>query len=276
MTPLRAKMLSALELRNYARSTKKSYVAHVANFAKYFGKCPSELGPSEAEQYLHHLIAKNYSNCYYRQTVSALRFLYRTVLEFDWMLSHLPYPRKTRRKEPEVLTVSQVLSLIEHTDNLKYRAIVSTLYGTGVRVFECQNLKPEDIDSKRMLVRVRSGKWDKFRHTLLPRSLVKLLREYWLEYRPKEYLFEGRKDMVSQSVTQRACKRAGRAAGIKKTTTPRMLRHTFATHLLDAGEDLMTIKALLGHEHIATTQIYTHVSTEKLLRTPSPLDRLFI
>lgn len=274
MTPLRYKMISALELKNYAPSTKKKYINHVIKFAKFFGKCPSELGPKEIEEYLHFTLAKNYSSCHYRQIISALRFFYRHVLFQDWMIPHIPFPRKNVRKIPKVLSIREAYLVLEALENLKSRAIIATLYGTGLRSFELQELKCSDINSKEMLIHVRKGKWDKERFVMLPKSLLILLREYYKEYKPREYLFEGKKGKLSQAVFQRTCREAGKVAKIEFNVTPRMLRHCFATHLLEAGTDILTIKTLLGHSYVATTQIYTHVTNERISGIRSPLDRL--
>jgi site-specific recombinase XerD len=274
MSPLRLKMISTLELKNYSSCTVKSYIWHVANYAKHFNSCPSKLGPKEVESYLHYVLSKNYSSSHYRQVVCALRFLYREVLDYDWMLPHIPFPRKSRRTIPVVPTSAEVKQVIAAASTLRDRAILSTLYGTGVRLFELQALTLQDIDSRQMLVTIRKGKWDKQRHSLLPESLLELLREYYRERRPKHYLFEGRKGPISGSVIQRVCKKAGEQSQLNMPITPRILRHAFATHLYEAKENLITIQALLGHAHLVTTQFYTHVSTESLRSIRSPLDRI--
>jgi len=274
MTPLRLEMISSLELKNYVPSTIKSYTAHISKYAQHFNTCPSKLGPEEVKLYLHHVLNQNYSSSHYRQIVSALRYLYKEVLHYDWMIPHIPFPRKNRRKVPEVLTTDEIQRVLDSCENLRNKAIIATLYGTGVRLFELQAIQPTDIDSEHMLVHVRKGKWDKERHTLLPQSLLLLLREYYREYRPKQYLFEGRKGPISGSSVQRICKKTGKQAELNIVLTPRILRHAFATHLFEAKENLLTIQALLGHAHLATTQVYTRVSTKCLSNTTSPLDRL--
>lgn len=274
MTPLRLEMISSLELKNYATNTIKNYVAHVSRYALYFKTCPSKLGPKEVNIYLHHILNKNYSFSHYRQIISALRYLYREVLHYDWMIPHIPFPRKSRRKIHQILTPEEIGRVLESCEQLRDRAIIATLYGTGLRLFELRALQPTDIDSEHMLVHVRKGKWDKARHTVLPKSLLLLLREYYRESRPKQYLFEGRKGPISESAVQRLCKKAGKQAELNIVLTPRTLRHAFATHLYEAKENLLTIQALLGHAHVATTQFYIHVNAEHLRNTPSPLDRL--
>lgn len=276
MTPLRLKMISTLQLKNYSPLTIKSYVWHVAKYAQHFQCCPSKLGPNEVKNYLHHILGQNYSSSHYRQLVSGLRCLYREVLDYDWMIPHIPYPRKTRRNIPEIPTPSEMKQVLDSINHLRDRAIVATLYGTGVRLFELRALAVSDIDSKQMLVHVRKGKWDKPRYTVLPQALLLLLREYYREYRPKQCLFEGKKGPVSSSVVQRICKKTGKQAALRATLTPRILRHAFATHLYEAKEELITIQALLGHAHLITTQFYTHVSTEHLRNIQSPLDKIIV
>lgn len=272
MTLLRSEMVSALRLKNYSPNTIKSYVGHVVKFAGYFNKCPSLLGPEEVKEYLLHILNRGLSWDHYRQAVCGLRFLYGEVLKQDWMISHIPFPRKQPRQIPEILTLSEVKQIIGSSANLRHEAIIATLYGTGARLNELRHIEVKDIDSKRNLIYIRNGKGEKSRNVLLPKSLLLILRRYYRKHSPKQYLFEGKRGPVSQAMVQRACKQAAKLAKIPKTVSPRILRHSFATHLLDSGVDLMMIKALLGHSHIATTQIYTHVSTKRLTKIKSPLE----
>lgn len=273
MKPLRAKMISALRLKNYSRCTIKSYVSHVAKIAKYFNRCPSKITPPEAHQYLEHILNRGVSWSQYRQAVSALRFFYREIMRTEEMLPYLPYPRREPRKLPVILTTREIGQLLRGCRSLRHRAILATLYGTGVRRNELRTLELKDIDSQQMVIRVRFGKGQRERNTILPRTLLVLLRNYYREFRPKRYLFEGRVGSpISETAVDRLVRLAGQRAKIKKRVSSRLLRHAFATHLLESGVDLMTIKTMLGHSHISTTQIYTHVSTLQISKTKSPLD----
>ena len=274
MGELRSEMLSTLRLENYSEKTIKIYIRQVAKFAVYFGKCPSKLGTKEIREYLIHILNRGMSHGEYRQAVSALRYLYVKVLQLEWMNQHIPYPRKEPRKFPTVLTVDEVSRLLKSGNDLRETAVVSTLYGTGVRVAELQEIKLDHIDSEKMLINIVCGKGKKQRFVLLPKSLLSVLRQYYKQYKPVVYLFEGRKQYMGMATIQKICKRLGERARIKKSVTPRMLRHTFATHLLESGTDLITIKTLLGHAQLNTTQIYTHVSTKRLQKIKSPLDIL--
>jgi len=263
MTPLREEFISTLRLKNYSPKTIKQYTLSVARFARYFGCCPSKLGPKEIKRYLLYLIDEKYcTSSEYRQNVCALRCLYSKVLGHKWLLEHIPFPRKDR-KLPEFLTPEEVSRLLESVKNPKHKMMLEVVYATGVRTGELVRLKVSDIDSKRKVIVVRNGKGRKDRFTLLPEVLLYKLRNYYREYRPKEWLFEGKVGPSSSSVPQNACKRAARSSGIKKHATPHILRHSFATALLEQGVDLITISDLLGHDNIRTTKLYAHVSLKK-------------
>lgn len=274
MTRLRQEYVSSLRLRNYSPKTIKQYVLCVSHFAGYFGKCPKELGPREIKQYLLHLIdEKHCSWSQYRQTVCGLRFLYAKVLGHEWLAEHIPFPRRERRL-PNFLTPEEAKRVLESVEHPKHRMMLETLYGTGVRCGELVRLRVEDIDSGRKVIVVRNGKGNKERLTLLGETLLGKLRNYYRQYRPKEWLFEGRSGHVQEAVPQKACQRAEEDSGVGKRVTPHILRHSFATALLEQGVDLITISNLLGHSRIKTTELYTHVTLKKLQSTSSPLDIL--
>lgn len=274
MTPLRTEFVSSLRIRNYSPKTIKQYSLAVAHFAQYFNRSPRDLGPKEIKQYLLYLIDEKKSSwSQYRQTVCGLRYLYTKVLGFEWMAEHIPFPRRDRPL-PHFLTpeeVRQVLSVIEHP---KHRMMLEVLYATGVRCGELVRLKVADIDSKRDVIVVRNGKGQKDRLTLLGENLTKRLRDYYRQYRPKEWLFEGMKGHAKEAVPQKACNRAEELSGVGKKVTPHVLRHSFATALLEQNVDLVTISNLLGHSRIKTTELYTHVTLKKIQQTPKPLDTL--
>ena len=276
MTTLRQRMLADLQLRNYAPSTQNLYLRHVARFAAHYGRCPTELGPEEAREYFHQLIeTEKVSWSMFNQAVCALRFLYQVTLQRPEMIPHLPFPRQEQRL-PTVLSVEEVTRFFQALTHPRDRVALLTIYAAGLRVSEVVGLKPADIDSDRMLIHVRQGKGRKDRMVMLSTTLLEELRRYVRWARPYHWLFPG-SDPTQRLTTralQRVCRQAGEAAQISKRVTPHVIRHTFATHLLDAGTDLRIIQMLLGHRSVSTTTIYTHVSTQRLQATTSPLDRL--
>jgi integrase/recombinase XerD len=276
MTALRQRMLEDLRLRNYSLRTQKIYVGHVARFARHFGKSPEQLGPEEIRTYQVHLIDdKHASWSTFNQTVCALRFLYRVTLSRPWTVEQVPFARPTKRL-PAVLSPDEVERLLAAVSNRKHRLVLMTMYATGLRVSEALHLKLADIDSGRMVIRVRHGKGGKDRLVMLSPVLLEELRRYWRFYRPGFWLFPGHDPSTPLHITaiQKACKRARQSAGILKPVSCHTLRHSFATHLLESGADLRLIQTLLGHGSVRTTQIYTHVATPRLVATASPLERL--
>jgi integrase/recombinase XerD len=275
MTPLRRRMIEDLRLRNRAERTIDTYVDRVAAFARHFGTSPEHLGPDHIRAYLLHLVEQKASWAHFNQTRSALRFLYRTTLKRGWVDDGVICV-KTPRKLPVVLGLDEVAQFFAAIGNLKHRAILMTAYAAGLRLSEVVSLRVEDIDSRRMALRVRQGKGRKDREVMLSPRLLTVLRLYWQVVRPGGYLFPGRDPdrPLSHSAVQRACKAALRRSGLTKRISPHSLRHSFATHLLEAGADVRTIQILLGHSHLSTTARYTHVSTARLHGTASPLDRL--
>ena len=277
MNTLRHRMIDDLKVRNRSLRTIQSYVAQVANFARYFGKSPELLGAEEIRQYQVYLVEQrhvSWSN--YNQAVCALRFLYRHTLKRDWVVEHIPFPRQPK-KLPLVLSQGEVQRLLQACHSLKLRALLTTAYAAGLRLNELTHLQLSDIDSARMVIRVRQGKGQKDRNVMLSPTLLELLRFYWRLERPGTWLFPSNKDAqqpVNHSVVQRACQKAGRDAGLSKPVTVRMLRHCFATHLLEAGTSIRVIQTLLGHSSVSTTQIYARVSPEAVTRTISPLELL--
>ena len=277
MTPLRQRMLEDLRVRNYSPRTQEIYIAQVARFARHFGKSPDQLGPEEVRAYQLHLIGRGVSWSAFNQTVCALRFLYRITLDRSWAIERLPYARQPRRL-PIVLSSEEVAAVLEAVQNAKYRAVLMTIYATGLRISETVNLRVEDIDSQRKLIRVRQGKGSKDRVVMLSPVLLDHLRAYRRVERRSPWVFPGKQvdQPLSASAVERVCRRAGRRVGIRKRVTPHLLRHTFATHLLEAGGNLRLIQTLLGHRSVRTTQLYTHVTTARIRSTQAPLDRLVL
>ncbi len=276
MTTLRQRMTDDLRLRNRSARTIKTYIACVAHFARHFQKSPELLGPEEIRQYQVYLVNERHvSWSHFNQAVCALRFLYRHTLSRDWAVTHIPFPRQPR-KLPVVLSQAEVQRFLEAIKQLKYRAILMTAYAAGLRLSEVTHLQVSDIDSQRMMIQVRQGKGQKDRYVMLSPTLLALMRSYWRTERPKTWLFPGRTPSLPLDVSsvQRACRQAGLDAGLTKRVTVRMLRHSFATHLLEAGTNVRVIQTLLGHRSLTTTQRYTYVSAQTVHATASPLELL--
>jgi len=274
MTPLRKRMIDEMQMRNFSRKTIQCYVETVARFARYFNKSPDRLGPEEVRTYLLHLVQeKKQAWGTYKQALAALRYFYRWVLKGPDIVSDIRYPRPERRL-PVVLSFDEVCRFFAAIPSFKQRMILMTAYSAGLRISEVVNLQVNDIDSQRMVIRVRKGKRNKDRYTVLSPVLLAMLRHWWVAARPVSYLYAGRSPDHPARVTtiQAACKEAQEKAGLDKTVRPHTLRHSFATHLLEAGTDLRVIQELLGHASPRTTAIYTHVSTKLIGQTKSPLD----
>lgn len=261
MTPLRQRMIDDMRIRNLAPRTIENYVDKVALFARHFGKSPDLLGPEEIRTFLLGLLNAGRDRSTLVQYVSALRFLYNITLGRAWQAQVLPFPKKERRL-PVVLSPQEVGAFLKALDSLKKRTFFLTVYATGLRLRECTHLLPSDIDSKRMVVRVRQGKGRKDRYVPLSPKLLTALRQYWKAARPKTHIFEGSKTglPLCKETVEDWCAPACRKAGISKHVTPHTLRHCFATHLLERGTDLRTIQIFMGHRSLSTTAIYLHVA----------------
>jgi site-specific recombinase XerD len=276
MTPLRRRMIDDMQLRNLAPRTIDAYAMRVGSFAKYFGRSPDTLGPDDVRAYLLHLVQeKHVSWSVYNQTVAALKFLYEVTLERQGVLQRIRCPKQPK-KLPTVLSTGETARFFAAILGLKHRAILMTAYAAGLRVSEVVSLRIDDIDSQRMVIRVRQAKGRKDRYVMLSPRLLTLLREYWKAARPAEWLFPGEAPgrPITAKAVHKICVQATRAAGLGKRVTVHTLRHSFATHLLESGTDIRTIQVLLGHRNLKTTAIYTHVSPTAGETTRSPLDRL--
>lgn len=275
MTPLRQRMLEDLQMRNLSPNTQEAYVRAVACLAKYYGRSPDRISRKEIRAYLVQLVQRRVSPSMYNQHRCALRFFYEVTLGRAWMLDRIVC-QKPAKKLPVVLSREEVLQFFAAIRQLKHRALFMTIYAAGLRVSEGVALRPGDIDSKRMVIRVCQGKGNKDRYVMLSPRLLEVLREYWRAQRPTEWLFFGtdRARALDRRNVGLLCKSIARRAGLGKRISPHVLRHTFATHLLEAGTDLRTIQALLGHRSLRTTALYTYVSMEKVVATKSPLDLL--
>ena len=280
MTRLRKMMLEELQRRNYSTITTRNYLRVVTEFAKYFGKPPDRLGLNELRTYQAYLLReRKLTPGSVVNQVAALRFFFVKTLRRHQFRDFLPYP-KDRRRLPTVLSREEVSRLINAAGNLFRRTLLMTLYATGMRRSELARLKGGDIDSQRMIIRVVAGKGGKDRDLPLSPALLETLREYWEWRKPKLYMFPTRTrggtldQPISDKTVWIACSEAAGQAGIKKHITPHTLRHSWATHLLEAGTDLRTIQVLLGHDDLETTAQYLHLSQRHLQTVVNPLDGL--
>ena len=275
LSPLRRRMLEDMQIRNYSPHTIDGYLRYVAQFAKHFHTSPDRLSPEHIRTYQLHLLHTHASERVFIQTVCALRFFYETTLGRPWMVEYIPYPKKPKTL-PVILSRDEVKALLLAPRHLKHGVILATLYATGVRVSELGQLQGTDIDSQRMVIHVRQGKGKRARFVMLSPDLLPLLRRYWTLYQLRSWLFPGHR--VTAPITRDGvgylCTQAGHAAKITKAVYPHVFRHSFATHLLEAGVDLRRIQLLLGHASLRSTSLYLHVAHPALHATESPLDAL--
>jgi len=274
MTPLRQRMIKEMQLREFSPRTQESYLSAVEGLARHYSRSPEKICQEEIEDYLLYLRqekAQSQSTC--NVVISGLKFLYNHTIKCKQIRLELP-PRKGIRKLPEVLSRQEVYRVISQPANIKYRTMLMTAYSAGLRSSELVRLKPEHIDSSRMVIRVIQGKGNKDRNTILSERLLDQLRIYWQACRPQKWLFPSRnsEQHISQSSIGREFNRAKRKAGITKGKGIHTLRHSFATHLLEAGYDIRKIQLLLGHTSLSTTSIYLHVSRKSMEKMKSPFD----
>jgi site-specific recombinase XerD len=271
-----AKLRADLELRGRSEETIKEYVSKTRLFQDYNDKPADQMGEQEVIDYLHYLLTeKKISQTSVNTYNSGLRFLYGVTL--DTVLNYKKLPRlKQIRSLPKLFTKDEVQEIINNAASLTHKALLMLAYGSGLRLSEITNLKVSDIDSKQMRLFIRKGKGGRDRYALLPESTLHILREYWLENRTKDWLFAAPKTGGQYHVrtVQDAFKSALRKSKISKSGTIHTLRHCFATHLLEDGVDLYTIKKLLGHVRIDTTVWYSQLADSKVLKVKSPIDSL--
>ena len=274
MKPLRQKMINEMKLRRFAPSTQEAYVSSVAGLAKYYKQSPDLLDKEKIQTYLLHLMEERHfawSTC--NVIVSGIRFFFTQTFGIDSMRLGIP-PMKTEKKLPEILSSEEIERLFKCASSPKNRVLLMTTYGAGLRVSEVVNLKLSDIDSSRMTIRVRQGKGNKDRYTILSSRLLTELRGYYRQHKPPLWLFYGSYTgrQLSIGTAQTLYYAAKERAGITKEGGIHTLRHCFATHLLEAGVDLRTIQTLMGHASIMTTMNYLRVTSKKLAAIRSPLD----
>jgi len=264
-----------LQLKRYSLSTRKSYINAFQNFLVFFShKKIDDLKKNEIQEYLLKQLENGTSSSSQNLQINAIKFYYEKVIGRKREIYDLPRPKK-EHKLPSVLSEEEIIKLFKQVSNIKHKAILYLIYSGGLRLSEVVNLKITDIDSKRNLILIRESKGKKDRTTLLSQALLELLRDYYREYKPENYLFEGQKrEQYSVRSVQNIFRMALSKSGIKKHATVHTLRHSFATHLLERGTDLRYIQELLGHANSKTTEIYTHITKKGLDKIVSPLDNL--
>ena len=280
MTKLLHRLHDELVRRHYATTTRESYLKIVKAFHRHTGRRLDRIGPDDLRRYQVFLLEeRKLAVGTVVAQIAALRFFFLRVLKRRDMKEDLPYP-KHRRRLPVVLSPEEVQRLIAGAKNLYHRTLLLTLYGAGLRRSELCHLKVRDIDSSRMVLRVEQGKGGRDREVPLSPTLLAALREYYRWMRPQTYLFPGTRNgwradaPITARVIWDAVRLATRKAGIDKHVTPHTLRHSYATHLLEAGADLRTIQVLLGHADLSHTTVYLHLSRRHLQAAPNPLEQL--
>ncbi len=266
-----------IELR-YAEQTLKTYSSMFEEFINYYNKYDiDKIDEKQINAFMRYLVTeRNVSSSYQNQSINAIKFYYERVLGGQRKVYYIDRP-KTEKTLPTVLSKEEVTAIIKCIKNLKQKAVIMTIYSAGLRISEVTRLKAEDIDSDRMRIFVRQSKGKKDRYTILSQKALVLLRRYFDEYRPKEYLFEGQNGgQYSHRSIQNVLKAAVAKTSITKHVTVHTLRHSFATHMLEDGTDARYIQSLLGHESSKTTEIYTHITTKGMKNLKSPLDDLDI
>jgi len=274
-------MLEDLQRRNYSQDTIRSYIHTVEDFARYFNCRPDRLGPRHIREYQAVLFQKRkLSSGSVAVRLAALRFFYCKTLKRAWSTAETPYPKRNHRL-PAILCQQEVARLIQAAGTAFHRTLLMTLYATGARNAEVTRLKFSDFDKQRMVVHIQGGKGRKDRDVMLSPKLLEELRAHWhrLRCRPKVWLFPGNIDHcgnqpIDTKTVWHACYQAARRASLQKRVHPHILRHCFATHLLEAGADLRTIQLLLGHNDLKETVRYLHLSQRHLHAAASPLDSL--
>ena len=274
--PLTIRLAGDLKIRNMAQRTIDAYTFHAARFADFINKPLDRATPEDVRSFQLHLIEERklaYSS--FNQAVCALRFLYTHTIRVPWPVTMVPYGKRPKTL-PVVLGRQEVNDLLQCTKNLKHRTFLTTLYATGMRFSEAANLHIHDIDSQRMQIRITHGKGNKQRQVPLSPRLLCELRTYWKQYKPTSLIFPGKTPdkLYADTTIQKVVKESAKLARINKNISPHTMRHSYATGLLEAGVDLLTISRLLGHACFATTMIYLHCRQEHLHSAPSPLDWL--
>jgi integrase/recombinase XerD len=273
---LRERMLQEMQIRNYSNRTIKSYIGGISELSKHFNLSPDQITLDQFKEFLHYRVSvKKNTNSSINQLIGAYKILVQDVLGKNWEDFKIKRQRRDK-KLPVVLSKDEVRELLESITNIKHKCILSLAYSSGLRRSEVLALRPKDIDSGRMQIRVECGKGNKTRYTILSKDLLPLLRYYYIHYKPKTYLFEGQKKGTKYSETsmESILKQNLAKTTISKNVCLHTLRHTFATHLLEQGTNLKIIQMLLGHNSLRTTSIYLHLTKFDPSTLSSPFDSL--
>ena len=275
VSPLRRRMIEDMTIRKLAPKTQHDYIQRIKNFAAFLGRSPDMATFEDVRRYQLHLATSGVGVSTINQTVSTLRFFFKVTLKRHEIVEHTHAIHKPR-KLPVVLSVEEVARLLDAAPGLKYKAALSVAYGAGLRASEVVSLKVSDIDSKRMVIRVEQGKGRKDRYVMLSPHLLDLLRTWWKATQPRGWLFPGRAPAQPMTTRQlnRACHAASQMAEINKRVSLHILRHSFATHLLEQKVDVRIVQVLLGHSKLETTALYTHVATKTISEVMSPLEHI--
>lgn len=276
-TPLRERMRSILRTRNYSPRTEETYIAAVAHFARHFGRSPDQLGAAQVTEYQIWLREhKHIGASLFNQIVCALRFFYGEVLSRPDVVERIPYARRERRL-PVVLSPEETARFLASIDVPQYRVLLTTIYSAGLRLGEALALRARDIDSSRMLIHIHQGKGKKDRYVPLSPMVLELLREHWRREHLKDLIFPAPRDgsrTLCPTTIQKYVRRVSKRAGLSKKITPRTLRHSYATHLIENGTSARVVQVLLGHSNVHTTETYMHVSPQTIGKALSPLDQI--
>ena len=275
ISPLRARMIEDMTVRNFGAHTQSDYVRAVKKLAAFLGRSPDTATAEDLRRFQIDLVGNGVTPSTVNSTVTALRFFFSTTMDRPDRTRHLALVHQPR-KIPVVLSPEEVVRLLEMTPDVKYQTAFSVAYGAGLRVSEVAALKVSDIDSDRMRLRVERGKGSKDREAMLSERLLEQLRDWWRFARPTTWLFAGQDPInhISTRQLNRVCHMAAQSARITKRVTPHTLRHSFATHLMEQGVDIRVIQVLLGHAKLETTALYTKVASNVIRDVTSPLDQL--
>ena len=272
---LRENFIRDMELQGFADKTIEAYVRTVKKLCEHYGTNPGKITTFQIKDFQHYIMTKYKGSSSVTIYFGGIKFFYTYTLNRPEIIEVLVKPKKRPRKLPVVLDKQEVFSILDVINNLKHKAILSTIYSAGLRISEATNLKVADIDSKRMQIHVRQGKGKRDRYTILANKTLELLRIYWKIYKPAEWLFPPnarKEDHIHVRSVQNVFERALEKTGIKKPATVHTLRHSFATHLLESGIDIHQIQLLLGHTNITTTTVYLHLRRKDLVGIKSPID----
>jgi len=275
MSELKNKFIQQLQLKAYSKRSIENYTMQISHLALFYNCSPDLLSTEQIRSYIQQKLNKDHvSKSWLNQFISAWKILYCEVLKREWNAIDIPRPRR-EKKLPVILSREELSLLIKLTINLKHRTIFMLAYSAGLRVGEVVNLKLTDVDSDRMLLRIRLAKGFKDRYCNLSPVILEQLREFWKRYRPQVWLFETKpKHQISERTLQTLFRQAVKRAKITKPVTFHSLRHSFATHLMEQGVNLPLIQQLLGHKSLRTTSIYLHVQQYSVDAVKSPLDIL--